>query len=213
MGHRALLLALAVWVATPASAEVLTFEFEGVVARANRDGGLFPSGVQVDDVFTGSFSYEVGPGNPDDSPQDPDLGIYQGISLQVDGGFPVSNLTISVERVELEGVEGFQIVGEHPGYALVRLALVAPYGTVFPDDSLPETLGMDGLLFATLLGSGVGGSAPGPGGGGIVALVDDGDITALPEPEAALGVALAALAGLARGAALDRRSAHASLRE
>src|SRR5687768_10921684 len=75
---RVRLLAVAVLasVTTPAHAQGLVqYEFTGFVTDNSGNLGIFGpiSGVQINDLFTGRFSYMTGPGNPDQQPADPEL--------------------------------------------------------------------------------------------------------------------------------------------
>ena len=70
--HLPWLVSLVFWLMPPgvSKADTITFNFEGVVTELDVNGGLFgPVGlVTVGEPFTGHFSYEVGPGNPDSGP-------------------------------------------------------------------------------------------------------------------------------------------------
>jgi hypothetical protein len=81
-----------------ATAPVVSFAFQGTVTDLIADAGLFgtPSSVLIGDTFSGHFSYEVGPGNPDQLP-DPEQGIYNVIDFVVDDAVvPLSGALICV---------------------------------------------------------------------------------------------------------------------
>jgi hypothetical protein len=161
----------------PAGAVPLTFEFQGVVTDLTADNGLFgpPGTAQIGDPFSGHFTYEFGPGNPDQSAADPELGEYNAIELIVDEAVvPLSSPRIAIRhRPPLgtfppdppdPGLDAFELFADAPGYAAVVLRLAAPFGAVFADDSLPADLVLasftDNRLLVGLVAGGLGPSGP-----------------------------------------------------
>jgi hypothetical protein len=198
--------------AAPAAAELVTFSFTGFVATLTGDAGLFgpPGEVPIEQPFSGSFSYEVGAGNPDQSPGDPEVGRYGLADLVVDqAAIPLATLE-GVSVVHQPGGPTLPPADPDPGrdwlfanataagYTAVRLRLQGPYESAFSDDSLPTALDLaDFPDVAVVHGIVSAGLPPNP------AVEDVGVITALwrvPEPgRAALGaIAIAALAGRVR---------------
>ncbi len=185
----------------------LTFEFQGVVTDLTADMGLFgpPSVVQIGDPFTGRFTYEFGPGNPDQSPGNPDVGQYDAIDLTVDNAVvPLSSPEILIRhRAPLgtfppdppdPGLDAFELFADAPGYAAVVLRLAAPFGAVFADDSLPADLVLasftDSRLLVGLVAGGLGPSGP---------ISDVGELQSLrsvPEPgtQLLMGIGLLVMA-------------------
>ena len=81
--------ALALGPLAPASARastILSFAFQGVVSDVGGDNGFFgpPGSVQVGDVFSGHFAYEIGAANPDQLPGDPEIGVYDLLDFGLD---------------------------------------------------------------------------------------------------------------------------------
>jgi hypothetical protein len=137
-----------------AQALTVSYAFEGVVTSLVSNGGLFghPSSVQLGDTFTGRFSYEVGPANPDQAP-DPQLGFYNLTEFVIDQSLlpPLAlvgvgithepGLPVIFPNPPNPGRDWFSVTATSSGvYPLVRLRLAGPFDSVFSDDSLPETL-------------------------------------------------------------------------
>ena len=72
--------------AASVQAGMVEYQFSGVVTDNSGNMGIFGpySGVQVNDVFTGHFSYITGPGNPDQETNDPELGHYSVVDFVID---------------------------------------------------------------------------------------------------------------------------------
>jgi hypothetical protein len=143
------------------------------VSDLDINAGLFGpiGGVQVGDEFTGRFSYEIAPTNPDQAPGDPELGIYNGSELVIEGAaIPFEPPLVSVRHAFIatlppappSSFDRFTIATSSPGslyLAGIRLTLEAPYGAAFSDDSLPETLDLsaftDGAALAGVRAIGI----------------------------------------------------------
>jgi hypothetical protein len=162
--------------AVPAgAAQVVTFGFTGTVDVLDQDRGLFgaPGSVAVGDPFSGHFSYQIGPGNPDQAPGDAAVGRYALTAFVVDGGTaPLGTMSIVVQLVEpvpapvpeppIPGSDRLTVVVESPVYARgIQFRLWAPYQTVFADDALPTDLDLGAFTeFAVLAGLGPGALLP-----------------------------------------------------
>ena len=146
-------------------AETITFNFEGVVAELDVNAGLFgPLGlVTVGDPFTGHFSYEVGLGNPDQSPGDSEVGIYDALEFAIDGSplvfqnprIGVTHLFVpSIAPLEPISIDSFRVIAETPGapHFSASLTLSGPFGAAFTDDSLPTTLNLSAFDTAIVAG-------------------------------------------------------------
>jgi hypothetical protein len=137
-----------------APAALVTFDFSGEVTElVDPNGlGLFGFPASVGDLFSGHFSYELGPGNQDQLPADAEVGAYDLIDFAVDGAVvSFSNLILGVEHTApvpspvpappIPGFDRISILALTPAYpSRVRLVLQAPYGAIFSDDSLPSDL-------------------------------------------------------------------------
>jgi len=153
----ALIVPLLVAAAPTAQADLIQFEFQGAVIDNTGNLGVFgPFGtVNLGDVITGRISYETGPGNPDQNPGDPDLGVYdllefvidqavvattpEGIGVLRDPPVPVLDPMAPPDlgSDQFRAVGSFDIGGT---MFIVALVLEAPYDAVFSDDSLPAGL-------------------------------------------------------------------------
>jgi hypothetical protein len=112
--------------------------------------------VQINDAFTGRFSYLAGPGNPDQMPADPKLGAYNVLDFIIDQSAVSITPLAAVVRHEPGlptlpplppdlGTDSISIAGTFLSGGLTRvvsLRLVAPYEAVFTDDSLPASLAL-----------------------------------------------------------------------
>ncbi len=194
----------------PATAVVVTAEFAGEVVELTANEGLFGPGAVVGSPFTGRLAYEVGPTNPDQSPGDPDVGFYDLMSFEIDqSSVPLTPFAVSVVRDEPgvtlpplppdPGEDRLRVVATSPSYpSRLGLTLVAPFGSVFADDSLPTSLSLADFTLQTSVGGVVAvGIAPAP------AIQDVGVLTSLtlsvPEPGPfALAGALALAAAAVR---------------
>jgi hypothetical protein len=144
-------------VAAPVHAQGLVqFEFTGVVTDNSGDLGVFGpfNGVNINDVFTGRFSYMTGPGNPDQQPADLQLGAYNAIGFEIDQavvsitpfGIAVTHVPPLATLPPLPpdfGTDSFSAVGTFQigtDNRFVSLRLEAPFESVFTDDSLPASL-------------------------------------------------------------------------
>lgn len=152
------ILATAVLFTTTSSAEaqeLVHYEFTGTVTDNTGNLGIFGpfSTVQINDVFTGNFSYLTGPGNPDQE-IDPELGVYDVVDFHIDQAVvAITPLRVAVTHSpglptlppappDL-GTDGFSVAGTFqlgPDTRFISLRLEAPYGAVFTDDSLPTSL-------------------------------------------------------------------------
>jgi hypothetical protein len=145
--------------ATPLNAQGLVqFEFSGVVTDNSGNLGVFGpfSGVNINDTFTGRFSYMAGPGNPDQQPADPELGAYSLVDFEIDQAVvSIAPFGIGVAHVPPlatlpplppdDGTDSFSAVGTFQigmDNRFVSLRLEAPFESVFADDSLPTTLAL-----------------------------------------------------------------------
>ena len=146
-------------------AAISTFNFEGVVTELDVNAGLFgPVGlVTVGDPFTGHFSYETGPGNPDQAPGDSEVGIYNALEFVVDGsplifqnpGISVLHLFVpALFPLEPISIDRFRVVAATPGapHFSANLTLTGSFGAAFTDDSLPTTLNLSVFDTATVAG-------------------------------------------------------------
>ncbi|PQA85576.1 PEP-CTERM sorting domain-containing protein [Hyphococcus luteus] len=172
MKHSLILFAaLAAFAAAPAQAGVLyTFAYTGEIAELGLDDGLFgaPGDTEIGDTFSGSFSYVVGPENPDMQPGDATVGQYAIQSAGVDGTLlplgpvPVFGGIVTHEPggVALppappdDGEDSLVIpLGFDLGdYATVSLRFEAPYEMAFTDDSLPASLDLSDFVIAEIVG-------------------------------------------------------------
>jgi hypothetical protein len=134
---------------------IVRYDFTGTVTDLTSDSGLFglPSTSTVGDSFSGHFSYVLGPGNPDQLPVDPLVGLYDGLSFVIDTAIiPVTEpffITI-IQKLPVPGIfpdpgvpgaDRLTVRGLSSAYASnIRLTLQAPFGSVFSDDSLPTDL-------------------------------------------------------------------------
>ena len=183
----------------PSSASLIVhYEFEGVVTTLTGTTGLFGAS-QVGDPFSGHFSYEIGPSNPDQLPADPELGFYNAINFVVDNapfsltlhGIGITHkpgLPTLAPLPPDPGTDSFVLVAFTPDNIPVRLRLKSPFDQVFTDDSLPhdlvlssftDTRSLDGLRAAGIF--------PVP------SLIDIGELTSLtrvPEPSTMLALAV-----------------------
>jgi hypothetical protein len=183
-----LLVVAALVTAAPARAQILTFEFAGVVATLTRDGGLFgaPGTVQLGDPFTGRFSYDASPSNPDQLPEDPEVGRYDVLTLTIDQAvIPLTSLT-AVSIVHEPGLatlppappdlgrDRFAVSATSEPYPLVTVQLRGPFDSAFSDDSLPIALDLaDFPVGAFVQGLTAAGLFPNP------SIEDVGSITSL----------------------------------
>ena len=211
---RTICVLLVSWLAlSPGHAQtILQFEFDGVVTDASGNTGVFGpfNSVQLDDTFTGRFSYEVGPGNPDQDPAN-QFGVYNLLSFEINQAVvPITPLGIAVvhdpglptipPQPPDPGTDAIRLVGTYPtgvddNTRPVTLRLAADYNTVFADDSLPLDLALTDFpvehqVSAIVVLGVVGGESQ----------IDAGEITSLllvPEPSGsayllALSVTIAA---------------------
>ena len=205
-------LLLATGSAPPAGAVLVAYEFTGTVTELLVDGGLFgpPGTVQVGDPFTGHFSYEVGPVNPDQLPDDSQLGRYELTAFVVDqSAAPLETTPFGVGVTHQPGLptlppsppdlglDRLSIVSTSDVYpSRVSLILEGPFESAFLGDSLPLALALaDFPDVAIVRGLVAVGLFPNP------SIQDVGVLVSLvPEPGAealagAAAIALAALAG------------------
>jgi hypothetical protein len=200
----ALVLAGVVAGASPARATTLVFAFEGVVTTLTADHGLFgaPGAVKIGQLVTGHFSYEVGPGNPDRVPADPEMGFYTLTDFVVDQAVASSSPPVGVGTRHQPGLptlppappdpglDRFSVVAQSDSYPTVSLVLEGPFGSAFVDDALPTSLDLadfpDGAYVRGLVALGI---FPAPSIEDVAMLTS---LERVPEPGA----------GLAAGAAL-----------
>lgn len=200
-----LILAASLLVSAPVAAgTILTFGFTGTVSVADFNRGLFgPLGtVMAGDSFSGHFSYEIGPGNPDQLPGDPDRGAYDIIDLVIDGstvpltpaGFGIIRQTSVIPPAT--AFYRFFIVADAPVYGQVTLGLQGP-ASIFPDDALPTMLDLADFTDVAAIG-GPSNIIPDPDNPPNVdtGLFDSisltGVVVEMPEPRGISAVALAA---------------------
>jgi hypothetical protein len=203
-------------IAMPVGAQGLVqFEFAGTVTDTSGNLGIFgPFGtVQLNDVFTGRFSYLAGPGNPDQEPGDPNLGVYQLVDFELDQAVvPITPFAIGVTHqpwlptlpplpADL-GTDGFAVAGTFMAGQdpkVVTLRLEAPYEAVLNDDSLPTSLTLSDFTDSRVVRSIRVLGLP-PSG---MSQIDEGQLTSLvqiPEPSSAALLLFALVAvGLATG--------------
>jgi hypothetical protein len=145
---------------------IVTFNFQGVVTHLDVNAGLFGGigTVNVGDPFTGWVTYEVGVGNPDQLPADPEVGLYQALAFVLDN----SAIALVNPRIGIRnrhpiptlppppdpGENVFAILAGATGsvYGGIRLTLSGPFGAAFSDDSLPSDLNLTQFSEATLAG-------------------------------------------------------------
>jgi hypothetical protein len=140
-----------------AQAALIQFEFQGVVTDNTGNLGVFGqfSSVNIGDIITGRFSYETGPGNPDQMPGDPNAGLYNLLTFEIDQAVvPITPDRLGVLRVapvpQLDpnappdlGRDLFVAAGAFNVGAdnyIVTVRLEAPFAAVFSDDTLPASL-------------------------------------------------------------------------
>jgi hypothetical protein len=194
-----------------AHAAIVTYDFTGTVSILTQDGGLFgaPGTVQVGDPFTGQFSYETGPTNPDQEPADTVHGLYEVTEIVVDQSVlaPFSPLGITVtHQAPLAtvppnppdvGKDWFiATTTTQSVYPTVSVRLQGPWESAFADDSLPASLDAADFPDKAVVGFVLAGIVPNP------AIEDVGTIDTLvlaPEPAPlALGAACAAVLAIRR---------------
>jgi hypothetical protein len=184
---------------------LVQYQFTGVVTdNSGNLGVLGPfNTLQVNDTFSGRFSYMTGPTNPDQEPGDPTLGAYNLIDFVVDQGVvPITPFAVGIRHVPPTptlpplppdlGTDAFIVAGRFMSgmdTKSISLRLEAPFEDVFSNDSLPSmvTLGdfTDVQIVQAIRVIGL------PPSG--TSQIDAGQITSLvqvPEPS---GVALALL--------------------
>lgn len=202
------------WMAAPAAGDVLEFEFEGVVTNHTGKTGIFgppggPDVVQVGDPFTGRFFYEIGPGNPDQQPGDPQLGAYDLIDFQIDQAIvSITPLVIGIIHEPPlavlppsppdPGTDGVIVAGSFLDVDTVRpvsLRLEAPYQSVFIDDSLPTNLVLEDFPFRQVVRAIVTVGLDGPGSSDVGQL---DSLILVPEPSSLTLLVLGGLALLRR---------------
>lgn len=156
----------------PATATIVTYEFEGLITDLTGGLGLFGPSASTGDVFTGRFSYETGAGNPDQNP-DPERGFYNLTSFELDGTLlsitggaitTFNSLTPTIfPATPPDDVFGVRLdVANNPYPVPVALRLSAPF-TFLSDDSLPGSLDLaDYSSGGTLVGLVAAGIAPAP---------------------------------------------------
>lgn len=199
-------LALAVLLAAPPSpAAVFSFEFAGEVTDLSADDGLFGFAATLGSPFTGRFSYETGPANPDQVPGDANLGVYDLLTFEIDqADVPLTPFGVAVVREppiptlpplppDL-GSDRLRIVATSPAYpAPLGLTLEAAFGAVFSDDALPTTLDLASFTLRSDVAAVVAVGIP-----PAMSIQDVGPLRSLTVPEPA-PLALLALAGLLGG--------------
>ena len=196
-----------------ARADVVKFQFSGVVTDDSGNLGVFGpfGGVQVNDVFTGSFSYMTGPGNPDQEVSDLELGVYHVVDFVIDQAVvTITPLGIGVTHRQGTpvlppgspdlGTDGFSVAGTFlagEDTKVISLRLEAPYQAVFTDDSLPTSLTLSDFTDTSVVRSiRVVGLTPGG-----MSQIDEGQLTSLvlvPEPSTFVLAALGLLGLLGR---------------
>jgi hypothetical protein len=156
-GAAVFVIALLVAWPSAARADAIRFDFQGVVTDNTANLGVFGSfgTVNLGDVVTGHIAYETGPGNPDQDPGDPDLGLYDLLEFVIDQAVvPIAAEGIGILRIPPAvvidpmappdlGSDFFRAVGSFDiggTMFIVSLDLEAPYDAVFSDDSLPAGL-------------------------------------------------------------------------
>lgn len=184
-----------------AQAEMVEYQFSAVVTDDSGNLAVFGpyNGVQVNDVFTGHFSYMTGPGNPDQELNDPEVGFYNVVDFVIDQAvvtitpyavgvaYRPGIATLPPAPADL-GTDGFYVFGTYMlGQEMksVSLRLEAPYQTVFTDDSLPTSLTLSDFTEMKAVRAirvlGVAGQG--------TSMIDEGQLTSLvlvPEPSTAV---------------------------
>lgn len=163
-----IILALAAVVAIPAKAsQILTYGFTGTVTVLDRNFGLFGPflGVTVGDSFSGEFSYEIGPSNPDQNPGDPDTGVYDLLAFSITGaGATFTPNTIRIRQEQpmnaippapaSPGADRIALEIDSPNYpGPIFLLLEAPFQAVLSDDSLPTSLSLADFTVQAAVGN------------------------------------------------------------
>ncbi len=189
---------------------LVEYQFTGVVTDDSGNLGVLGpfNTVDVNDVFTGRFSYMTGPTNSDQQPGDPELGFYNLVELVIDQGVvPITPFAVLVTHdppmptlppvpVDL-GTDGFTVAGRFLAGMDTKsftLRLGAPYEAVFTDDSLPSSLTLSDFTDTQLLQAIRVIGLP-PSG---TSQIDAGQITSLvriPEPSC-IALALFGIVGL-----------------
>ena len=85
-----------------ARADVILFEFQGIVVDNTANLGVFgpPGTVDLGDVITGRISYDNGSGNPDQEPGDANLGVYDLLEFVVDQAVvAITPVGVGVQRI------------------------------------------------------------------------------------------------------------------
>jgi hypothetical protein len=196
---------------------LVQYQFTGVVIdNTGNLGVLGPfNTLQLNDIFTGRFSYVTGPTNPDQEPGDPELGFYNLVEFVVDQGVvPITPFGVGVRHepplptlpplpVDV-GTDGVIVSGRFMAgmdTKAISLGLEAPYEAVFTDDSLPTSLTLSDFTQSQLLRAIRVIGLP-PSG---TSQIDAGRIISLvqvPEPS---GIVLALLGIVGLGLVLRRR--------
>jgi hypothetical protein len=182
-------------------AEMIEYQFSGVVTDDSGNLAVFGpyNGVQVNDVFTGHFSYMTGPGNPDQEVNDPEMGHYNVVDFVIDQ----ATVTITPYAIAVThepgmptlppdppnlGTDAFIVYGTYllgQDMKSVSLRLEAPYQAVFTDDSLPTSLTLNDFTDARVVRSIRVLGLPPHG----TSQLDEGQVTSLalvPEPSTAI---------------------------
>jgi hypothetical protein len=206
--HVAAAAALLIAAASAHAQGLVEYEFSGLVTDNTGSLGIFgqPGTVQINDLFTGRFSYMSGPSNPDQNLADLQQGVYNVIDFQINEAVvPITPLAVVVTHrpgvPQLDpmaepdpGTDGLSIVGSIPfdnGIRPVTLKLEAAYESVFSDDSLPSSISLSDFPDLRIVQS-IRVLALEPNG---MSQIDEGMLTSLvpvPEPATAT-ICLAAL--------------------
>jgi hypothetical protein len=151
--------ALVATAASPGFAQALVqYEFTGVVTDDTGNLGVFgsPLSVNINDSFTGRFSYQTGSANPDQLPGDATLGQYLLAAFEIDQAIvPLTPSRIIVQHdpgpavidpmAPPSGVDRIVFAASFPDGMLTRmvtLILKAPYNAALANDSLPGSLSL-----------------------------------------------------------------------
>lgn len=200
---------VATFVATAASTgfaqTLVQYEFAGFVTDDTGNLGVFgpPVAVNVNDAFSGRFSYQTGLTNLDQLPGDATLGQYVLAAFEIDQAVvPLTPSRVIVQHdpgpavidpmAPPPGVDRVLLSATYPDGMLTRtvaLVLKAPYNAVLASDALPTSLSLasfsseqsvQAIRVVGLMGAS--------------SLIDAGQLTtltAVPEPTSLLLAALA----------------------
>jgi hypothetical protein len=144
------------WGGSAVAEGLVQYEFAGIVVDDTGNLGVFgsPPSVNINDVFTGRFSYVTGLANPDQLPADATVGLFSLATFELDQAIvPLTPNRIVVQHdpglppldpmAPPPGFDAFTAAATFPDGMLTRtvsLRLEGAYGAVFANDMLPTNL-------------------------------------------------------------------------